>query len=240
MQTMSETIAIGSAGAEPASALLPALELAGAAEEQMKCFHCGTLCRAAVLSKSEKAFCCQGCLTVFEILTENGLGDFYKLGQSAGVRVKSAMKEDLFAYLDEPVVRERLVDFADEHITRVTFRLPAIHCIACVWLLENLFRLKPGIGQSLVHFPRREASITFENAKVKLSEIAALLASLGYEPDLKFSDLEIRAKNPAIRRLWLQLGVAGFAFGNTMLFSIAHYLGLDSFRHRGVVCAEHL
>ncbi len=229
MQTMSETIAIGSADAEPASALLPAIEMAGAAADRMKCFHCGTLCRAAIFLKSEKAFCCQGCLTVFQILTENGLGDFYKLGQSAGVRVKSAMKEDLFAYLDEAVVRERLVDFADEHITRVTFRLPAIHCIACVWLLENLFRLKPGIGQSQVNFPRREASITFESSKVKLSEIAALLASLGYEPELKFSDLEIRAKNPASRRLWLQLGVAGFAFGNTMLFSIAHYLGLDSF-----------
>ena len=55
-------------------------------------------------------------------------------------------------------MRERLVDFANERMTRVTFRIPAIHCIACVWLLENLFRLKPGIGQSQVNFPRKEVA----------------------------------------------------------------------------------
>jgi len=55
-----------------------------------------------------------------------------------------------------------------------------------------------------------------------------LLSSLGYEPELKLSDLQLAAPVKPSRRLWLQLGLAGFAFGNTMLFSIASYLGLDS------------
>jgi len=196
---------------------------------QTYCFHCGTPCRSAAHSREEKSFCCQGCLTVFELLIENGLGDFYKLGEAAGTRVKENPRHDQFAYLDEPAVRERLVDFADERMTRVTFRLPAIHCIACVWLLENLFRLKPGIGQSQVNFLRKEVAIAFDLQQVKLSQIVALLASLGYEPELKFADLEQRPKRRITRRLWLQLGLAGFAFGNTMLFSIAGYFGLDAF-----------
>jgi Cu+-exporting ATPase len=163
------------------------------------------------------------------LLTDNVLADFYKLGVAAGVRVQGTAGRDQFRFLDEPAVRERLVDFSDQRMTRITLRLPTIHCIACVWLLENLFRLKPGIGQSQVNFPRKEAAITFETATVKLSEVAALLASLGYEPDLKFSDLENRPRSLAGRRLWLQLGIAGFAFGNIMLFSIASYFGLDSF-----------
>ena len=93
-------------------------------------------------------------------------------------------------------MRDKLVDFADARITRVTFRVPAMHCIACVWLLENLFQLKAGIGQSQVNFPRQEVAITFENANVRLSEVVALLASLGYEPDLKLSDLSRRPANP--------------------------------------------
>src|SRR5208282_5365781 len=59
--------------------------------------------------------------------------------------------------------------------------------------------------------------------------VVALLASIGYEPALTLGELEKRAASPARRRQWLQVGVAGFAFGNIMLFSLPAYLGLDSF-----------
>ena len=114
------------------------------------CFHCGEPCRDGVFTTQEKAFCCRGCLTVFELLTENGLADFYTMTEGAGVKVKSAAEPARYSYMDSPAVREKLVDFSDAHSTRVTFRAPAIHCIACVWVLENLFRLKPGIGASRV------------------------------------------------------------------------------------------
>ncbi len=201
------------------------------------CFHCGSSCPREPLARDGKSFCCRGCLTVFELLTENGLAGFYELGQTAGVRVDAATTAEQFLFLDEAAVRERLVDFADARTTRVTFRAPAIHCLACVWLLENLFRLQPGIGRSRVNFLRQEVAITFATGEVKLSQVVALLASLGYEPDLKLSDLRGKSSNPrAARRLWLQLGIAGFAFGNTMLFSLSSYLGLSElngpgFRH---------
>jgi P-type Cu+ transporter len=192
------------------------------------CDHCGTRCASRAFHKGEHSFCCAGCRTVFELLHENGLGEFYSLSETAGVRISRAAGADQFKFLDEPAVRERLVDFADARMTRVTFHIPAIHCIACVWLLENLFRLNPAIGQSRVNFPRKEVSLAFDTARVKLSEVVTLLASLGYEPELKFSDLE-RSTGRTSRRLWLQIGFAGFAFGNAMLFSIATYLGLDAF-----------
>ena len=172
-------------------------------------------------------------MTVFELLTANGLAEFYSLDQQPGVRISAQASAAKFAYLDEPLVRERLVDFSNAGITRITFRLPAIHCIACVWLLENLFRIREGIGQAQVNFLRKETSITFETGRIKLSELVALLASLGYEPDLKLADLDVnsstQSRHTTPRKLWMQLGVAGFAFGNNMLFSIAIYLGLDAF-----------
>ncbi len=208
------------------SVLQPTASPSAKANESESCYHCGTPCSSTILRGEEKAFCCQGCLTVFQILNENGLTDFYNLSENAGVRVKANGGSDEFTFLDQPGVRERLVNFSDGKTTRVTFHVPAIHCIACVWLLENLFRLKPGIGSSSVQFPRKEVSVYFENEKVKLSEVVGLLASLGYTPDLKLSDLD-SAEPKISRRLWLQLGVAGFAFGNIMLFSISSYLGLD-------------
>ncbi len=193
-----------------------------------QCFHCGTPCREDSWPSGGKSFCCNGCLTVFALLAENGLDNFYALSESAGVRVK-ATRSAQFNYVDEKVVRERLVEFEDERTTRVTFRIPAIHCIACVWLLENLFRLKPGLGASQVNFPRKEVSLSFGNDAVKLSEVITLLASLGYEPDLKLSDLDAARSSRIPRRLWMQIGLAGFAFGNLMLFSIAVYFGRDAF-----------
>jgi Cu+-exporting ATPase len=194
----------------------------------VKCFHCGTGCRSGAFSSGDKSFCCQGCRMVFELLSENGLNEFYALSSDAGVRVKATRAEQ-FKYLDATAVRERLVDFQDDRVTRVTFHIPAIHCIACVWLLENLFRLNSGIGESKVNFPRKEVAITFTNSVVPLGEVVALLASLGYEPELKFSDLDTAPKTHTARRLWMQLGLAGFAFGNLMLLGIADYFGLDAF-----------
>lgn len=197
------------------------------------CFHCGSLCHAGVFALAEKSFCCRGCLTVFDILSANGLTDFYKLSETAGVRVTVMVKAERFKFLDESTVRERLVDFSDARLTRVTFHIPSIHCIACVWLLENLFQIKPGIGQTQVNFPRKEVALAFDPTQVKLSEVVMLLASLGYEPELKLSALDARPQGRVTRRLWIRLGLAGFAFGNIMLFSISAYLGLDAFAGPG-------
>jgi len=173
-------------------------------------------------------FCCNGCLIVHDLLTETGLGHYYDLRRHPGSRIQKKAASEQWTYLDEPVLLQRLLDFTDGRQSRVTFHLPAIHCIACVWLLENLFRLHPGIGRVQVNFARRDAAITFAPDKVKLSELVALLASIGYEPTLTFDELEKAKASPVHKRAWLQIGVAGFAFGNIMLFSIPQYFGLDA------------
>ncbi len=190
------------------------------------CFHCGEPCKDSLLAKDEKSFCCNGCLTVHDLLTESGLGHFYDLNRSPGMRMRRAARQEQFLYLDEPSIQQRLLDFTDDKTSRVTFQVPAIHCIACVWLLENLFQLHPGIGLSRVNFAKREVAITFVPQKIKLSKVVALLASIGYEPSLTLGELEKRKTDSATRRRWLQVGVAGFAFGNIMLFSVPRYFGL--------------
>ena len=209
-------------GQRPAGREAPAHERAG-------CFHCGEPCPDNSFAKAEKTFCCNGCLVVHALLTECGLGHFYDLSEKPGVRVRGTAAREQFAYLDEPALQQRLLDFTDGKQSRVTFHIPAIHCIACVWLLENLFRLHPGVGHSQVNFPKREVAITIAPEKIKLSELVALLASIGYEPSLTLGKLEKPQANLARKRQWLQVGIAGFAFGNIMLFSIPQYFGLDSF-----------
>jgi Cu+-exporting ATPase len=174
-----------------------------------------------------KPFCCFGCQTVFSLLRENGLEQFYRLQSAPGIRIRGAATAARWAFLDDPATQEKLFDYADATKARVTLHLPAIHCIACVWLLENLFKLHAGIGRSLVNFSRREAVITFARDKIKFSELAALLASIGYEPELTLGEIEKRPVWSLRKKEWLQIGFAGFAFGNIMLMSLPFYFGLD-------------
>jgi Cu+-exporting ATPase len=214
-------------GGEPKRALSGlAQSLAGAeapSAARAACFHCGEPCPDTRFARAEKVFCCQGCLVVHDLLAESGLGQFYDLSRHPGVRVRQSARAEQWAYLDEPAVQQRLLDFTDGRLSRVTFTIPAIHCVACVWLLENLFRLHPGIGKSQVNFPLREVALSFAPEEVRLSEVVALLDSIGYTPRLTLSELDRAKHDPSRRRRWLQVGIAGFAFGNIMLLSIPGY-----------------
>ncbi len=198
------------------------------AEPEAVCFHCGADCGGQALRQDGRSFCCQGCLAVYGLLTQHGLAQFYDLQAHAGVRQAPATTPDRFACLDEPALQRQLLDFADPRQSRVTFQVPAIHCLACVWLLENLCRFRSGIGRAQVNFLRREVSVSFVPEEVRLSEVAALLAALGYAPLLTLASRGQTGGDPRQRRLYLQLGVAGFAFGNIMLLSFPGYLGLGS------------
>jgi Cu+-exporting ATPase len=193
------------------------------------CFHCGEPCADGSFLLEGKPFCCFGCQTVFSLLRENGLEQFYQLQSAPGTRIRAASAAAKWAFLDDPVVAEKLLDYADHAQAKVTLHLPAIHCVACVWLLENLFKLHPGVGKSQVNFARREAAITFSPGKIKFSELAALLASIGYEPQFTLGGTEKAKPSPLAKKTWLQIGLAAFGFGNIMLMSLPFYFGLDTF-----------
>lgn len=175
-------------------------------------------------------FCCRGCRTVYQLLADHGLDRFYALENTPGVRMaRQAPDLGRFAYLDDAAVQARLLDFTNGETSRITLRIPAIHCLACVWLLENLFRLNPAIGTTQVNFPRKEVALEFDPRGITLQGLVELLASIGYEPALNLgSGAAPRARLREERSLWLKIGIAGFAAANSMMLNFASYLGLGA------------
>ncbi len=57
-----------------------------------------------------------------------------------------------------------------------------------------------GIGQSRVNFARREVAIAYAPDRTRLSEVAALLARLGYEPELTLAELDRPSPGPVLSR----------------------------------------
>ncbi len=169
-------------------------------------------------------FCCTGCASVHALLAAHDLTGFYACAPDAGrsQRAMGARPADRFAPLDDPLIAQRYVDSHDGTFTHATFAVPSLHCASCVWLLEQLWRFDEGIGRSEADLLRRTVRVAFRPDRISLRAVAERLASLGYEPVL---DAEASAGRlpPPRRTLYLKLGLAGFAFGNIMLFSIPRY-----------------
>lgn len=190
------------------------------------CFHCGDTCSDDKIRLENKTFCCSGCKTVYEILSQNNLGDYYKVESKPGTKMKSN-RASRFEYLNQPETVEKLIDFKDDSITKIQFYLPQIHCSACLWLLENLYKLNDSVINSRVNFLKKECYLTFDHNKSSLKDIVELLAAIGYEPKITLDHLDGEQKKSISRKLIYQVGLAGFAFGNIMLLSLPEYFGLD-------------
>lgn len=197
--------------------------------EKVLCVHCGEDCGKNPVFHDGKPFCCHGCKAVYQLLQEKQMGQYYTLMDlPSGVRAESKPSTDYsrFAFLDREEVKEKLLEFSTEQYARVTFYIPAIHCSSCIWLLENLNRMHPGVVTSMVNFNRKEVSIVFKPEKLSLRQLGEMLDSIHYTPELTLEHTESKKGRSNTRRLILQLGVAGFCFGNTMLFSFPDYLAV--------------
>ncbi len=191
--------------------------------EDLICFHCGDICKDKSIAINEKLFCCNGCKTVYELLDANDLCTYYNFEEKPGI-TKDYSSVRNYDFLDDPDLKSKLIDFTNGKVTTITFYIPQMHCSSCIWLLENLYKLNPGVIQSQVNFLQKKLSLKFKEDLVSLKQIVQLLDAIGYEPNLNLnekSDSQIKHEN---KKLYLRLGVAGFAFGNIMLLSFPEYL----------------
>ena len=198
---------------------------------EIKCFHCGDPCKNKDIAIDDKYFCCNGCKLVYEILEENKLCKYYTLDEKAGVSQKEISKEHSarFEYLDDPQVVSRLIDFTDGNITTASFFIPQMHCSACIWLLENLYKLNPGVVFSEVNFLQKKLSVKFKQNVISYRSLVELLVSIGYEPQISLDSLDRKIKYTSNRKLYYRIGVAGFCFGNIMLLSFPEYLSVNGY-----------
>jgi len=191
------------------------------------CYHCGEDCGAAPVTVDEKLFCCNGCKMVYEILSQSNACNYYSFETHPGIRGTNTEVGSRYAYLDNDEIRNEMLEFSENGISKVKFFIPAIHCSSCIWLLENLQRLNPGVMHSSVNFVKKEVIVTFHDTHISLRQLTELLVSINYIPQLTLDSLQGGAKRKINRGIYYRLGVAGFCFGNIMLFSFPGYLSVN-------------
>ena len=194
--------------------------------DMLTCYHCGDVCGNTTINYDERSFCCNGCKTVYEIFSSNDLSYYYDLQSAAGATPNEI--EGKFDFLESEKIQEKFIEFSDNGLQIVNLQIPHIHCSSCIWVLENLNKLSPGISSSQVDFPEKTVRINYNSDKTSLKDLVILLARIGYEPYISLKDFD-NDKKGKDRSLIYKLGIAGFAFGNVMFLSFPEYFDVGEY-----------
>ena len=209
------------------------LTAAPATLNRVACTHCGDDCPDEPIRLAGQPtlhFCCAGCRAVYELLAASNLCSYYRLDKQAGQKVMAIELPGRFDYLDLESVQSQLLAFRSPTLARLTLSIPQMHCASCIWLLENLFKLNAGIGESRVNFLRKELTISYQPDITSLKAVVTLLAAINYEPQITLAELGAQP-HAANRTLYYQLGVAAFGFGNVMLLAFPDYFSFTEGLH---------
>lgn len=192
-----------------------------------QCFHCGNeIVKKDEILFDDKHFCCNGCKTVYEIFSQNDLSCYYDFQAAPGATPPDIKGK--YDFLANEEIVTKLLDFQESTTAIVSLYIPHIHCSSCIWILENLQRLQPGIIASQVNFPNKKVRITYHPENTNLKEIVELLCVIGYEPYISLENYT-EGKKKVDRTLIYKLGVAFFSFGNIMLLSFPEYFEVGEF-----------
>src|ERR1022692_2946912 len=174
-------------------------------------------------------------MQVYLLLKENNLCAYYNLDDKGGVKAKGKFISGRFGYLDDETMQNQLVQFSSEEQVNVLFSIPQMYCSSCIYLLENLNRIEPGIIKSQTNFQKKQVFIIFNPKKVSLRKVVELLAFIGYEPYISLKDATLSKSRPTFnRRQIYRIGVAGFCFSNIMMLSFPEYFSGGNIEQTGL------
>jgi P-type Cu2+ transporter len=183
------------------------------AEDTTSCLHCGL-----PVGGSRTGFCCVGCRAVFGLLHGEHLDRFYDLRGRRGMPVpamRAARRDTKWLEAVEAQVR------SSTGPARVVLDVQGLHCVGCVWLVEEMFSRAPG-GQQVIVNPSLGRVDLIVRPDFDLRSFVAAVERFGYlfGPPVKRSPR-------GSRDLLVRLGVCAAISMNSMIFAIPTYAGLD-------------
>jgi len=196
-------------------------------EADVACSHCGLpVPRPLLEAGASTQFCCDGCRTVYSVIFGAGLERYYAERREAGSEQKRVRSSDkTYAELDDRAFLATYCRARGSGLLEVELYLENLHCPACVWLVEKLGKVVPGVVAATVDIGRSTVTVAWPPDKLQLSEIARGLATLGYPPHPRQSADTAELRRIEDRALLARMAVAGAVFGNVMLLALALYAG---------------
>jgi heavy metal translocating P-type ATPase len=196
--------------------------------KQTHCLHCGNeLGATGVVESGGKAFCCRGCLSVYELLHHLGLDGYYKLKEALSADQKQVPidpdSSESYEYLNQDNFIKLYT--TEESPLTMNFYIEGIHCAACLWLIERIPRTVSDIESVSLNMSTNVAEVKFKNER-RFSSFPEIVRRFGYKAHpLRIDEEAEELKDRENRRFLIRLGVAAVCAGNIMLLSAAIYAG---------------
>ena len=178
-----------------------------------ECRHCGS-------PSGGDEFCCSGCRTVWGLLHREGLERYYDLRGDKGVPVADLRVERADRKWLEPIAAE-LAAHVGGGLRRIALDIQGIHCAACVWLIEELFRRAHGGG--IIANPALGKLELCVDASFALTSFVEAVEGCGYRLGPAVKEAAPRSQGGLLARM----GVCIALSMNTMIFGISIYAGLS-------------
>lgn len=194
------------------------------ASAAIACAHCGLAVPGGfVVAGAERHFCCAGCHTAWDILHAHGLDRYYSLPDRRDQPVRASGRR--YDEFDHEAFRALYVADAGHGLSRVELYLEGVHCASCVWLVERVPLVVPGVARAELNVRRSLATIEWDAAAVPLSAVAQALDTLGYPSHPFRGTAREHHRRREDRAAVVRIGVAGALSVNVMLASLALYSG---------------
>ncbi|TWT41701.1 putative copper-importing P-type ATPase A [Phycisphaerae bacterium RAS1] len=172
-------------------------------------------------------FCCNGCRAVYAVIHGCGLEHYYRLRSAAAAAPQAARTSGRsYAEFDDPAFEKEHVHEAPQGLRSVELLLAGVHCGACVWLVEKLPSVAPGVLEARLELRRGVVRVTWDPLATRLSSVARVLDSLGYPAHVARDGAAVALRRREERRLLIRIAIAAALAGNVMLCGFALYGGV--------------
>ncbi|HHQ48188.1 MAG TPA: heavy metal translocating P-type ATPase [Acidobacteria bacterium] len=194
---------------------------------EVSCSHCGLPVPADLVEPgAELQFCCNGCRLAYRVIHDAGLDGYYGLRERfEGSAEPAHATGRAYHEFDDPSFQELYVRRTASGLATIDLYLEGVHCAACVWLVEKVPVVVPGVAEVRLDMGRSLARVTWDPENVPLSRVARFLDSIGYPPHPYRGVAAQEMARRQDRALLLRVAVAGAVAGNVMLMAVALYGG---------------
>ncbi len=170
--------------------------------------------------------CCHGCRAVAQSIVDNGLEDYYRSRDALPASQREAVPAILeqLALYDHAEFQKSFVRQLGDTEREASLLLEGITCAACIWLNEKHIGSLSGVTAVDINYATRRARVRWDEAQIKLSDILAAIATIGYRAypydAAKNEEISRKERRDALWRLW----VAGFGMMQVMMYAYPVYI----------------
>ena len=192
------------------------------------CFHCGDPVpqppfHAEILGQSRE-MCCMGCQLAAQSIVEAGLEQYYldrsEINRTASLPTQLTRLE----VYDHDEIKSQFV-YAQDGMSVAELSVNNLRCAACTWLIESRLDELEGIGKCQVNLTNQRMRVIWDENKLPISRILAVINEIGYEAKPYRQDTHEAMLARHNNQMLLRLGIAALGSMQAMMYAVALYFG---------------